>query len=212
MTEDIKNLIRPLIPKPVLLEYRRRQQKKEIKSWQQQGCFVPPPHLVKQLTIRQYQQRYRYTTMVETGTYMGEMVEALKTEFKRIISIELARELYEKAKRRFIKDDNITIVHGDSGKVLPSILSNMSDPAIFWLDGHYSRGETAKGDKECPIFEELDSIFGSENMNHVLLIDDARCFVGKNDYPSIGTLTDYIRGKNKNYRVEVKHDIIRCVV
>jgi hypothetical protein len=40
-----------------------------------------------------------------------------------------------------------------------------------------------------------------------LLIDDARCYVGKGDYPTIDQLTNYVKSKNENYRVEVKYDI-----
>jgi hypothetical protein len=93
--------------------------------------------------------------------------------------------------------------------VLPLIIKDLNEPAIFWLDGHYSSGITAKGDKICPIFEELDSIFNNKPLNHVLLIDDARLFVDEDDYPTIEKLTKYVKNKNNNYQVEVKDDIIR---
>jgi hypothetical protein len=143
---------------------------------------------------------------------MGDMVEAQKKRFKKIFSIELGVELFNKAVLRFKNDKNVVILQGDSGKVLPEVLSNIEEPAIFWLDGHYSAGITAKGDKECPIFEELDAIFGSNKLNHILLIDDARCFNGEGDYPTVEELTEYIKSKNEEYQVEVKHDIIRYVV
>ena len=149
---------------------------------------------------------------METGTYLGDMVEAQKKQFKKIITIELGIELFNEAKKRFFNDKNVRIVQGDSGKVLPDILKGITEPAIFWLDGHYSEGITAKGDKDCPIFEELNAIFCNSKYNHVLLIDDARCFIGKGDYPTIEELTDYIRGKNEKYNVEVKCDIIRYVI
>jgi hypothetical protein len=149
---------------------------------------------------------------VETGTYRGDMVEAQKTRFKKIISIELGVDLFEKAKERFHHDKNVIIVQGDSGKVLPIILKDINEPALFWLDGHYSGGITAKGDKECPIFEELNAILNTKSFNHILLIDDARCFIGDGDYPTIKKLTEFIRSKNDKYQVEVKHDIIRYVI
>jgi hypothetical protein len=143
---------------------------------------------------------------------MGDMVDAQKTRFKNIISIELGVDLFKNASKRFRNDKNVLIVQGDSGKVLSKILLDINEPAIFWLDGHYSAGVTAKGDKECPIFEELSSIFSSKKFNHILLIDDARCFIGKGDYPTIEKLTEYIRSKNEKYQVEIKHDIIRYVI
>ena len=130
-----------------------------VEAWQKNGCPVPPPHVVKQRIIKEYQQRFNYSTFIETGTYLGDMVEAQKSSFKKVISIELSNELFLKAKKRFKNDSNVLIVQGDSGKQLPEILKTVNEPAIFWLDGHYSEGKTAKGDKDCPIFEELDAIF-----------------------------------------------------
>jgi hypothetical protein len=212
MKNIIKKILRPFIPQIVLILLNRKRQKNLIYEWTKNGCPVPPPHLIKQETISEYQQKYGYTTLIETGTYMGDMVEAQKTRFKKIVSIELGVDLYKKAKKRFSNDKNVIIVQGDSGKVLPKILLDINEPAIFWLDGHYSAGITAKGDKECPIFEELDSIFNSKKFNLILLIDDARCFIGEGDYPTIEKLTEYIRSKNEKYKVEVKYDIIRYVI
>lgn len=187
-------------------------EKKIFDKWQESGCSIPPPHLIKQMTISEYHQKYKYLILIETGTYMGDMVEAQKTKFKKIISIELGVDLFHKATKRFKNDKNVKIVQGDSGKVLPKILLEINEPVIFWLDGHYSAGITAKGDKECPIFEELDAIFKNNELHHIILIDDAREFIGKGDYPTIEELTEYVKSKNKNYNVEVKHDIIRYVV
>ncbi len=116
--------------------------------------------------------------------------------------------LYNKAKKRFKKDSNVEILQGDSGKMLSQIVNQLIEPAIFWLDGHYSAGMTAKGDKDCPVFEELEAIFAGKKLNHVLLIDDARCFVGEGDYPTIKQVTDFIQNKNPDYKLEIKKDIL----
>jgi hypothetical protein len=216
MTKEIKKILKPFVPQWVLNTkrnaFRKRRETKQISEWNKNGCPVPPPHIVKQMTIAEYQDKYKYGVLVETGTYMGDMVEAQKKRFQKIFSIELGVDLFNNATRRFKKDKNVTIVQGDSGKVLPKILSEINEPAIFWLDGHYSAGITAKGEKECPIFEEVDAIFNSKKFNHILLIDDARCFIGEGDYPTISQLTEYIKSKNEKYQVEVKNDIIRFVV
>jgi hypothetical protein len=212
MKNMIKIILRPFVPQMILNLLRNQRQKKIINEWENCGCPIPPPHLVKQMTIMEYQKKYKNKILVETGTYMGDMVEAQKKRFKKIFSIELGIDLFNKAKERFQNDKNVIIVQGDSGRVLPQILLDINEPAIFWLDGHYSAGITAKGDKECPIYEELTSIFNSKRLNHILLIDDARCFTGEGDYPTIEKLTDFIRSKNEKYQVEVKHDIIRYVI
>lgn len=212
MKNSIKLLLKKLVPQQILLRRRNQLIQKDIEEWQKQGCSLPAPHVVKQSVIKEYQHKFGYSILIETGTFMGEMVEAQKKNFKKIISIELGIDLFKQAQKRFISDSNILIVNGDSGKVLPKILNNIHEPAIFWLDGHYSEGITAKGNKECPIFEELDAILNGKELNHIILVDDARCFVGKGDYPTIDELNNYIKGKNKNYHLEVKYDIIRFVI
>ena len=208
----VKKIIRPLLPQFVLNRLKRHFSKKQYKKWLKTGHPVPPPHIVKQIAIQEYKQLYGCNTLVETGTYLGDMIEAQKNWFEKIISIELDVALFEKAVKRFKNDENVNIILGDSGKVLPEIMNDINEPAIFWLDGHYSLGITAQGDKECPVFEELEAIFNSVEFDHILLIDDARCFVGKGDYPSIEELTEYVKSKNQKYQVEVRHDIIRYVI
>ena len=212
MKEMIKKIFRPFIPQRVLNALKRRRDKIQFYEWNKNGCPVPPPPIVKQMAIAEYKDKYGYDVLVETGTFLGDMVEAQKKRFRKIFSIELGVDLFNKAAKRFRNDRNITIIHGDSGKVLPNILVEIKEPAIFWLDGHYSEGITAKGNKECPIFEELDAIFNSKTFDHILLIDDARCFIGQGDYPAIAQLTEYIQSKNGKYKVEVKHDIIRYII
>jgi hypothetical protein len=185
---------------------------KILNEWKSRNCPAPPPHFVKQMTVQQYQKQFKYKVFVETGTFLGDMVEAQRKNFEKVYSIELGTKLYENAKKRFAKNKNVVIALGDSGNVLPKILTKINEPAIFWLDGHYSEGITAKGEKECPIIEELDAIFNAPRHNHILLIDDARCFIGKGDYPNIETLSKYILSKDKNYQIEVYNDIIRCTI
>jgi len=179
-----------------------------IEEWERKGKPAPPPHAIKQKAIKYYKSISGYDILVETGTFRGDMVEAQSKNFKQIFSIELGEDLWKKAVERFKLQDHITILQGDSGKVLGDVVRQLRSPAIFWLDGHYSAGETAKGDKDCPIFEEIDAIFSNNKMDHILLVDDARCFIGKGDYPTVETLTAYIKSKDDNYTAKVKDDII----
>ncbi len=207
-----KSLLNYLIPQSVINYINIINKKKEFKKWEQNGCPVPPPHLVKQITIAEYQQKHNISILVETGSYLGDMIEAQKRRFKQIFSIELGVDLHRNAVKRFKSNEHIKILLGDSGKILPNILSEINEPAIFWLDGHYSAGITAKGDKECPIYEELNAIFNSKKINHILLIDDARCFNGEGDYPTIEELSNFIKSRVKDYSFEIKNDIIRYVL
>ena len=50
------------------------------------------------------------------------------------------------------------MIQGDSGIELMNLAARIDQPSLFWLDGHYSAEETAKGDKETPVIEELQHI------------------------------------------------------
>lgn len=203
----MKELIKKIVPVR-FADYVHH--KKVFVSWLYAGQPVPPPHIVKQHAIRNYFGLYQASIFIETGTYMGAMVEAQKRRFKRVISIELAAGLYEKAKNRFQQDQHVEIIQGDSAKVLPQIMKEIKEPAICWLDGHYSGGETAQGATKCPVLAEVTAIL-SANVAHILLIDDARLFDGTGDYPTLEALIAHVKSFDKDYQVTVKDDIIRCV-
>ncbi|MCS6824710.1 MAG: hypothetical protein NZ529_10475, partial [Cytophagaceae bacterium] len=146
-----------------------------------------------------YKTLYGCKILVETGTYKGDMIEAQLNNFDEIISIELSLELWEKAKNRFKYHSKVNLIQGDSGKELQNVCTNLKDRTLFWLDGHYCGGNSTKGDLECPIYNELKAIFKSP-IKHVILIDDARYFIGKRDYPTIKELKNFrIRHLSDNH-------------
>lgn len=192
----------------IQIRHMKNQRIEVINQWKSEGSPLPPPHSVKQMAIENVALKHHIKTLVETGTYLGDMVMAEKNNFDKIISIELGKDLWATAVERFSMYDHIKIYQGDSGKVLHEIIDTIEDKALFWLDGHYSSGVTAQGDKDCPIYEELDAIF-SNNKNHVILIDDARHFNGTGDYPTIEALQEYVNQQKIKYTCEVADDIIR---
>ena len=148
-------------------------------------------------------------TFVETGTHKGNMVQALKKKFKKIYSIELNEALYRNARKRFAKNNHISIIFGDNSVRLKDILPKIDKPCLFWLDAHYSGEGTAKGDLETPIMEEMKLIFNNSNLKHIILIDDARLFLGKNDYPTIEKIKSLVFKYHKDWLFIIKNDIIR---
>lgn len=181
----------------------------EVQAWERAGRPAPPPHLIKQRAIADHARRFGLTLFVETGTYRGDMVEAMKGTFERLYSIELGQDLYEGARARFQGEARIEIIHGDSAVELGRLMPRIDQPALFWLDGHYSHGITAKGEKETPIHEEIDHILSAPDLGHVILVDDARLFGSGHDYPSLEDLTRFIRGRRPNVEIVVKDDSIR---
>jgi hypothetical protein len=180
----------------------------EYSQWINNGKPSPPPHIVKQRAIDDYRKLYNLDTLVETGTYLGDMVEAQSRNFGTIYSIELSKKLYSKAKKRFNGRPTIHLLQGDSGKVLNALVPQLNQPALFWLDGHYSGDMTAMGEKECPVIEEMKAILQSMHP-HVILIDDARLFTGSNDYPAIAELEKLTETAGKRMQIETRDDIIR---
>ncbi len=172
--------------------------------------MLPLPHLLKQKIIAQYAEKYSAETFVETGTYMGFMVNAMRKRFKRLYSIELSNPLYTRASARFRRFPNITILEGDSGAVMPEILPKISGRILFWLDGHYSGGITVKGFSGCPICKELDAIADHQDKHHVVLVDDMR-FFGKEGNPTIETIEKIVKTRLPDHSIILEDDIIRIV-
>jgi hypothetical protein len=187
---------------------KKEDPQKELADWEANGKPFPPPHIVKQRAIAQYRSVYKTGILVETGTYLGDMVEAQKNFFDTVYSIELSPKLYKRAQKRFKGDNRIVLLLGDSGIKLSEVVAQLRQPAIFWLDGHYSGGITAKGDKECPVPEEITAIFKSPLPN-IVLIDDARLFNGTHDYPTLEAIRQQVKDNRENYSMETKDDIIR---
>jgi hypothetical protein len=174
------------------------------------GALQPISHDLKKISVANYQKITNYKLLIETGTYIGIMVEAQLDNFKKIYSIELDEKLYLDAVEKFKNFQHVSILYGDSGKVLYNLMPLITEPTIFWLDGHYSGGITALGDKECPILEELKAIFTSEELAHLILIDDARLFLGKNDYPTVDELKSYIYQYRPHAKIKLEKDMIVC--
>ena len=195
-------MLKNLFGKKVVINHEE-----QFAEWIRNGKTIPPPHIVKQKKIEEYGIKFNLSTLIETGTYQGDMVEAQKQNFKSIISIELSDKLFKKAKTKFENQKHISILQGDSGKLLSEVVKKLNAPALFWLDGHYSGGITALGDKECPVPEELAAIF-SINFNHIILIDDARLFNGTHDYPTYDEIKTIVQKFRKNYQLEIIDDII----
>lgn len=165
--------------------------------------------------LRGYGLKHGLNILVETGTNDGGTPWALKDAFKEIHTIELGHDQWKAATRRFASYPHVHCLQGDSSKVLPAVLKKIREPALFWLDGHYSGGITAHGDRSTPIREELALIF-ADDKPHVILVDDARIFEGGPehdmydhyaDYPSIGWVRE--QAEQNDYSFWLQDDIIR---
>ena len=181
------------------------------RRWYRLGRPIPTPHSVKVRTIRAYARRFGIDTFVETGTYLGDTVQAMRKSFSQIYTVELDPQLYRRASKRFSGIPHVHMLHGDSAAVLGDLLPRLEGSCLFWLDGHYSGKGTARGQDDSPLRSELAHILARGNANDVVLIDDARELKGTGGYPTLTSLTEYLCGECPSWRIWVHNDMVHVI-
>lgn len=167
---------------------------------------LPPP--TKKTFIRQAQCMLRYPTFVETGTFLGETSSFAASLFSSVHTIELSPGLAQRAADRFARVPNVMVHQGDSGKVLRDLLPTIDAPCLFWLDGHFSGGITARGETDTPILTELEAIAEHAAYPDAILIDDVRVFGTDDAYPTLEEVIARLRQINPAFRIGVTADIL----
>lgn len=207
---SLRRTVKALVDKTALAEpVARVMAVKSVLAWRRAGRPAPPPHLVKQRNLRTQAKRHGLRVFVETGTHHGEMIDAMLPSFDRIYSIELSADLHRTAAAKFAENPTVELICGDSGEELRHLVPRLKEPALFWLDGHYSAGVTARGAKDTPIVEELQHIFSAEHLDHVVIIDDAREFGANPAYPTIPELSELLHSFRTDIDIAVEDDSIR---
>jgi hypothetical protein len=139
---------------------------------------------------------------IETGSYYGDGIQlALNSGFDKIYSIELSKDLYNHCVSRFSNFGKVEILLGDSSIKLKEILEkNPNVPFTYWLDGHYSGGVTARGEKDCPLKEELECILSRDIEGELIYIDDMRHYRNHEDID-----LEYIKNLINKYKPKAKY-------
>ena len=207
----IRNAVHSLAPAASETVESMRQAMLFKRVIRQHGFQVPLPAFVKRSVLKQTLLEYGLNSLVETGTQYGDTPWFFRDELSEIWSIELSPTLADLARRRFRKYQHIHVVQGDSSDRLPEIIPHLKTPTLFWLDGHYSSGITARGSLDCPVYAELQAVFSICKQRWVIMIDDARSFGVEKDYPTLEKLDYFVRGALPEAQIVVEHDMIKIV-
>lgn len=128
--------------------------------------------------VKRFVDDYDIGVFIETGTAGGESVRAAAEIFDICHSIEIVEGRPE---GEF--PENVTLHTGDSAQVLRFVANAYKgERIIFWLDAHWSENYEAPDDVmvECPLLQEIQAIKGHDCL---ILIDDARLFLGPHPWP-----------------------------
>ena len=99
-------------------------------------------------------QLNKASVFIETGTLYGDgIVQALRYDFDRIISIEIEPTVAEKARHRFRNESRVEIITGHSTSVLEEILPTIDSNILFWLDAHFPGA-----DAELKSYDEIKKL------------------------------------------------------
>lgn len=172
----------------------------------------PPEDLILSL-----KEKFEIKNFVETGTYMGATAKWASKYFEKVSTVEKSDAIFSIATSNLSGIDNINIMNSDSRDALRELVREIKAPAIFWLDSHWSGGETYGEGDECPLIEELDIIYQS-SVPHLLLIDDARLFLSPppmphdtEHWPTISDVLFCIHSHDKESYTIVIDDVIVSV-
>lgn len=153
--------------------------------WVMFGRGKADNHVYKMKRIERLAQQFMCTSFIETGTFYGQTTSFASKIFENVISIEISKKFHELNSKFFEKTKNVCILLGDSSERLLDAIEQSSGNVLFWLDGHFSGGDTGKGKVISPVIAELDIIRRCNLENGVIVIDDLRLFTGKFGYPTI---------------------------
>jgi hypothetical protein len=159
---------------------------------------------------------YQLGCFFETGTYYGTSSAWAAERFAEVRTVERAPMLFAIARVKLGRFRNVKLEFGDSRELLQRELPSLP-PTLFWLDAHWSGGQTAgQGDGECPLLDEL-RLIAPDLDRHFLLIDDARLFAmpppppcSAEAWPCLTEIFDVLRSRHQPY-ITICRDVIVVV-
>ncbi|PIU61387.1 MAG: hypothetical protein COS85_21125 [Armatimonadetes bacterium CG07_land_8_20_14_0_80_59_28] len=172
----------------------------------------PPEELV--LFLR---GKYQLSHFIETGTYGGDTAAWAASLFARVTTIEASEPMYRNAVAKHGTVHNIDFLHDDSVSALGTIVPDLEEPVLVWLDAHWCGDKTYGEDHECALLEKLGTLKLSKR-EHFVLIDDARLFLSppprphrRDHWPRIDEVVEGLKAGREAPYIAIAEDVIIAV-
>jgi hypothetical protein len=154
------------------------------------GGLGPPADRAKRRHLLSVFRARGHEILVESGTYLGGTVLFMQPHARRIVSVEIEPVLYEAARQRFEDDESVELHLGDAAVLIPELVAGLAEPALVWLDGHFTGGvNTLQGEAIEPapgILESLGDLELPKGMT--VVVDDLRLFGRGEGFPALDAL------------------------
>ena len=167
--------------------------------------------------VLKLRQAFDIHYFIETGTYLGDTALWASQNFERVITIEKSDFYWGLAQEKCSNKKNVQFLLGDSREVLRELIPKLEFPAIYWLDAHWSGGQTFGQHDECALLGELESINRSA-LENFILIDDARMFLSPpyrpysaNHWPDISMIIKILTPDDTERYIVIIEDVIIAV-
>lgn len=154
-------------------------------------------------------EKYKTNYFIETGTHSGRAVMmALELGIPHIRSVEVWERLYREFKEQLGSNEFVTLYHGDSPDTLPTMLADVHESAVIFLDAHAAvDGKDRVQYGKSPVLFELQAIRQHHLKNHIIMVDDIDDFDAEQYTDIYGTISSEmikreIRKINLNYKFE----------
>jgi len=166
--------------------------------------------------VLKFKEKAAIKNFVETGTFKGNTSFWAAAHFEKVYTIEIDPAISKSTASRPDCPKNIDFKIGNSKDVLPKLIDQLEGRSIFWLDGHWCNVTDIGKDMECPLIDELKALQNLKNA--VILIDDARAFLGpmppphdNTQWPRIDEIFLILKEQFSSHLVTIADDVIYCL-
>lgn len=109
---------------------------------------------ILQETFRSLVEKHNPDLILETGTHRADTTEYFTSFNVPVISTEINKEFYDISQNKLVDKPNVTLLLGDSAKVLEENLNILQDKKIIaFLDSHFLNDQVLE--RELNLFEKL---------------------------------------------------------